>query len=202
MLSIHLLMENEEAMLPGMFESLRELDCVGEIIAVDTGSTDNSCRIAESAGALVLSTPLNHDFATARNVGLRYVGCPWVLQIDADERISLPLAVYLNEFASATRGCDGVWVYRENRIDGKLLGAGRGHEWHLRLFRRGRGFVGRIHESVRVPETRCLTAPKDCLLLHHKTSERQERQNMFYDEWPEQRRVRYAPGDHPTSRPR
>ena len=202
MLSIHLLMKNEEAMLPGLFESLRQLDCVGEIIAVDTGSNDNSMSVARDAGAMVVSTPLSHDFASARNAGLRFVRYPWVFQIDADERISLPLAVYLNKFASATRVCDAVWVYRENRIDGKLLGAGRGHEWHLRLFRRGNRFVGRIHEGVRVPETRCLTAPKSCLLLHHKTLERQERQNTFYDEWPEQRRVRYAPGDHPTSRPR
>jgi glycosyltransferase involved in cell wall biosynthesis len=56
-----------------------------ELIAVDTGSDDDSRAIAQSFGARVLSAPWKEDFSAARNVYLEQARCSWVLCLDADE---------------------------------------------------------------------------------------------------------------------
>lgn len=59
-----------------------------EIVVVDTGSRDDSPRIAAAHGAVVLHRPWDDDFAAARNASLAACGCRWVLCLDADEQLS------------------------------------------------------------------------------------------------------------------
>ena len=59
-----------------------------EVVIVDTGSTDGTVTAAEQAGATVVHHRWGDDFAAARNAGLDRVTAPWVLFLDADERIS------------------------------------------------------------------------------------------------------------------
>ncbi len=75
-------------MLEDCLRSVR--DCAGEIIVVDTGSTDATVSIAQRYGARVISFPWTNDFAEARNVALSQARYPWILSIDADERIMNP----------------------------------------------------------------------------------------------------------------
>ena len=72
-------------MLGGCLASLRGL--VDEVVVVDTGSVDDSPRIAASHGAKVIHHPWRNDFAEARNVSLDHTTGQWVLYIDADERV-------------------------------------------------------------------------------------------------------------------
>lgn len=60
---------------------------VDRIIVGDTGSTDDSARIARSFGAKVVRVPWDDDFAQARNAVLRHTKCDWVLVLDADEML-------------------------------------------------------------------------------------------------------------------
>ncbi len=60
---------------------------VNEIVAVDTGSQDDTVSVLESAGAKVLHQPWEEDFAKHRNFGLSHVESDWVLVLDADERL-------------------------------------------------------------------------------------------------------------------
>lgn len=95
--SVLILTFNEEQNLPQCIDSVRWAD---EILIVDSGSTDNTIAIAESMGAKVLTRAFD-NFANQRNFGLE-VGKPrnpWVLHLDADERVRPELATELQTIA-------------------------------------------------------------------------------------------------------
>jgi tetratricopeptide (TPR) repeat protein len=88
-LSLCMIVRDEAAMLPDFLASVHGL--WDELIAVDTGSTDETRALLEAAGARVLSRPWDHDFAAARNASLDPAGGQWILFLDADERPSASL---------------------------------------------------------------------------------------------------------------
>ncbi len=85
MLSAVLIVKNEERMLPRCLESLAGK--VDEIVIVDTGSTDGTLEIANSAD-VVSSYEWSDDFSAARNYAKGLASGDWVLSIDADEVLS------------------------------------------------------------------------------------------------------------------
>ncbi|MFO7652190.1 MAG: glycosyltransferase [Candidatus Krumholzibacteriia bacterium] len=76
---------DEEASIGTTIKSVLAL--VDEIVVVDTGSTDNTCIIAEGYGARVIEVPWQEDFAAARNAGLAEAASEWILVLDADEHL-------------------------------------------------------------------------------------------------------------------
>ncbi|MDH3892635.1 MAG: tetratricopeptide repeat protein [candidate division Zixibacteria bacterium] len=83
-ISACLMVKNEEELLPGCLESVR--DWVDEIIVVDTGSTDRTVEIADSYGAVIHHQAWEGDFSKHRNYTLELATSDWVFIIDADER--------------------------------------------------------------------------------------------------------------------
>jgi hypothetical protein len=59
-----------------------------EIVAADTGSTDDTVAILESLGARVVRTTWRDDFAAARNFALDEAKADWVFSLDADEWVA------------------------------------------------------------------------------------------------------------------
>lgn len=84
-LSLSMIVKNEEANLRDCFESVQ--DIVDEIILVDTGSTDNTLKIAEEFGAKIFHFEWINDFSAARNYALKQSTGNWILYLDADERL-------------------------------------------------------------------------------------------------------------------
>jgi tetratricopeptide (TPR) repeat protein len=80
-----IMVKNEEEMLPGCLDSLR--DWVDEIVIVDTGSTDRTVEIAHQYGAKVFHHPWQNSFSESRNHTLEHATSDWVFIIDADERL-------------------------------------------------------------------------------------------------------------------
>lgn len=58
-----------------------------DIVIVDTGSTDNTQKVAGSLGACVIPYIWQDSFADARNVYIDEAKGDWIISIDADERI-------------------------------------------------------------------------------------------------------------------
>ncbi|KAA3637006.1 MAG: tetratricopeptide repeat protein [Calditrichaeota bacterium] len=58
-----------------------------EIIIVDTGSKDNTVKIAESYGAKVYHQQWEGDFSKHRNYSIEQAKSDWIFIIDADERM-------------------------------------------------------------------------------------------------------------------
>jgi glycosyltransferase involved in cell wall biosynthesis len=84
-LSATLIVRDEERVLGPCLASLRSL--VDEIIVVDTGSSDRSAELAIEHGAKVFHFAWCDDFSAARNFAIEQASCPWLLYIDADERV-------------------------------------------------------------------------------------------------------------------
>lgn len=81
--SLCMIVKDEEACLQRCLKSVSEI--VDEIIIVDTGSTDNTIKIAKDFGAIVKTFKWNDDFAEARNFSLSFATKDWILVLDADE---------------------------------------------------------------------------------------------------------------------
>lgn len=154
-ISLCLIARNEEQLLPGCLDSVR--DAVDEIVIVDTGSTDGTRELARKAGAVVVSRPWDDDFSAPRNLALEVASGSWILQLDADERLYAGAGRALR--AAAGRGGFDVGFLRlhnatslDARSEEVVSGARRLGEPHLlpRLLRRTSDlrYEGVIHESV------------------------------------------------------
>lgn len=80
-----MIVKNEEDMLEACLRSVAELS--DELVITDTGSTDNTTKIAESFGAKLSRFEWTNDFAAARNFSLSQATGMWILLIDADETL-------------------------------------------------------------------------------------------------------------------
>src|SRR5438105_14691041 len=92
-LSVVIITHNEEANLPRTLESVRPLisDGQGEIIVVDSGSTDRTVEIAKSLGAKVFVEEWK-GYAAQKNSAIEKAEGDWILSLDADEEVGSSLA--------------------------------------------------------------------------------------------------------------
>jgi hypothetical protein len=91
---------DEERRLPACLQSL---DFCDEIVVVDGGSRDCTTEIARAAGALVVENPWP-GFAAQRNVALDHAQSDWILEIDADERVSPDLGAEIRRMLADPPG--------------------------------------------------------------------------------------------------
>ncbi|MFN8471826.1 MAG: glycosyltransferase [Anaerolineae bacterium] len=122
-------------------------------LVLDSGSDDGTPRIAREAGADVVVRPFR-NFADQRNAALALVRTPWVLFVDADERVTPSLADEVRRVTAESDGDGpvGYWIPRHNYIFGHLTrGGGWWPDYQLRLFRVGRAHYDperAVHELV------------------------------------------------------
>jgi glycosyltransferase involved in cell wall biosynthesis len=92
-LSVVLITYNEEANLGRTLESVRQLvsDGKGEIIVVDSGSTDRTVEIAKSFLAKVFVEAWK-GYAAQKNSAIEKGTGDWILSLDADEEIDASLS--------------------------------------------------------------------------------------------------------------
>ena len=137
-----------------------------EVLVVDGGSRDRTARIAEEAGARVVSRPFD-DFARQHEFARNEARGRYVLSLDADERASDDLARAARP--AIERGAAAYALPFKNHFRGVWLRHGGFHpDFHLRLFRRDscRYDLSRpVHEKLIVEGTveRLVDAP----VLHY-----------------------------------
>ena len=92
MLSVVLITYNEEANLARTLESVRPLACdgQGEIIIVDSGSTDQTVQSAKTLGAKSFIEAWR-GYAAQKNSAIEKATGEWVLSLDADEELDTEL---------------------------------------------------------------------------------------------------------------
>ena len=161
-LAVVVLTRDEERDLPECLASVAGL--AEDLLVLDSGSRDRTREIARAAGARVEVLPFQ-GYGSQREAALALVDRPWVLFLDADERLTAELR---GQIAGAIRGAsdriDGYWIPRRNRIRGlEMRGGGWWPDEQLRLLRRGRAHYrpGReVHETAEVDgEAGRLAAP-------------------------------------------
>jgi glycosyltransferase involved in cell wall biosynthesis len=134
-LSACVIARNEEQSLP---DCLASVAFCQEIVLVDSGSTDATVAIARAAGARVVEQPWL-GFAAQRNVALDHASGDWVLEIDADERVSPELREELERFlADPPAGVDlGGMPLREIFLGHALGPSAKYPKYRHQLLRRG-----------------------------------------------------------------
>jgi glycosyltransferase involved in cell wall biosynthesis len=92
-LSVVIITHNEEANIGRTLESVMPLvrDGKGEIIVVDSGSTDRTLEIAKSFGAKVFVEEWK-GYAAQKNSAIDKATGDWILSLDADEALGSGLA--------------------------------------------------------------------------------------------------------------
>lgn len=83
LLSVAMIVKDEEAHLPACLSSVRGL--WDELVIVDTGSKDRTVAIAEAEGARVFYQAWSGDFSHARNRSLMECKGRWIFWLDADD---------------------------------------------------------------------------------------------------------------------
>lgn len=149
-LSVVLAVYNEEKNLPECLSFVKGL--ADEIVIVDGGSKDRTVEIAKSFEAKVIKTDNPPIFHINKNKAIDAAGCDWVLQLDADERVSPKLAKEIKEVIGKG-GFDGYWIPRRNFFLGRFLKKGGQYpDYTLRLYRRGKGRLPAkdVHEQAEV----------------------------------------------------
>lgn len=140
-LSVVLITHNEEGNLPRTLQSVMPLvrDGRGEIIVVDSGSTDGTVEIAQSYGAKV-SVETWNGFAAQKNSAIGKASMDWVLQLDADEVLEPELAGEIEVALQSDSGVRGFWIPRKNFFLGRWIRHGGFYpDPKLRLVRHGAG---------------------------------------------------------------
>jgi glycosyltransferase involved in cell wall biosynthesis len=135
-LSVILITHNEEA---NVRECLASAGFARELVVVDSGSTDGTVALAREAGARVLVTPDWPGFGPQKNRALELATQPWVLSLDADERVSPALREEILAVLARGEGGPDAWsVPRRSSFCGQdMLHSGWYPDRVARLFRRG-----------------------------------------------------------------
>jgi glycosyltransferase involved in cell wall biosynthesis len=193
LLSVVIITFNEEANIGRTLASVQPLvaDGKGEIIVVDSGSSDRTVDIVRSLGAKVFVEDWK-GYAAQKNSAIDKAAADWILSLDADEEIDSDLLQELtghtdNKIPLSGPARDwcltmaesgpvemlegrpvGFLIQRKNHFLGRWIR--HGGFWpdpKLRLFRRGSGrFEGRaVHEDMRV-KGRTKLVPRGALLHH------------------------------------
>lgn len=160
MLTTIIIAKNEEQYLQNCLNSIKKIS--SQIIVVDNGSTDGTVEIAQSNNCLVISSQ-EPSFALRRELGLQKALHPWVLYIDADERLTPELETEINHIINL--GTTKFTNYIINRKDYYF-----GSQWPAfspvhRLFQKEHllGWQGIVHES---PKVNGQTATLQNYLIH------------------------------------
>lgn len=148
-LSALIVARNEAERLPDCLASLAFAD---EILVVLDRTTDASAEIARAAGARVLEGEWPMEGAR-RNAGIDACTGDWILEVDADERVSPDLAIAVRE-TIATSAHAWHQVPKDNYVGEKLIRYGWAGSFGTTstpsLFRRGakRWRMQRVHPGL------------------------------------------------------
>jgi glycosyltransferase involved in cell wall biosynthesis len=98
--SVVLATRNEEKNIGPCLESVRQL--ADEIIVVDEYSTDRTVELAEKYGAKVYKEPHHAIFHITKQKALEKAAGDWILQLDADERVTPELTEEIKKVMGMT----------------------------------------------------------------------------------------------------
>ncbi len=134
-ISACIIARDEERRLPDCLASVAFCD---QVVVVDSGSIDATLDVARAAGATVVEHPWR-GFGTQRNVAIDNATGDWILEVDADERVSDALRAEIQAFvAAAPPGVELAGLPIRDRFLGRSLGPSAKYpKYRHRLFRRG-----------------------------------------------------------------
>jgi len=158
MTSVLIPTKNEQQDLPGCLASVRWSD---DVHVYDSGSTDGTVALAKSTGASVTiranegdrrifgGNEAEHKNWALRNIPFR---CPWVLHLDADERITPELAASVRQAVANPGDNVAFRMQRRDFMGGTWLKHVQASSSYIRLFRPEKMRYDRLVNPVSIPD--------------------------------------------------
>jgi tetratricopeptide (TPR) repeat protein len=116
-ISLCMIVKNEEDWVAGAIHSV--ISIVDEVIIADTGSVDATLARIRPFNPVVINLRWTDHFGDARNATLARARQPWVLVLDADERIAAKDLPALVEAAKSD--FDGYHLIQRNYVNGNQV---------------------------------------------------------------------------------
>lgn len=165
------IVKNNAAELKISLGSLKKF--VDEIVVVDTGSTDDTVKVAKKFGAKIFYYDWNDDFSAPRNLALKKCSGDWIIFLDADEFFSAETAKNISFVVERAE------MFKQNAVQVFLINIDKdngnevqGTDYVVRIMknRPDLHYVGKIHEELRLGENilfGVVPCPKNLLTLFH-----------------------------------
>lgn len=179
LLSACMMVRNEEKNIERCLKSI--CGFVDEIVVVDTGSTDDTLKIAKRYDARIYHHPWEDDFSLHRNQSMSHARGKWVMIIDADEELVLEKGIAIKQMRDFFHRVDMKYPAAAMNVKDIQKGANVLQFSSTRFFRKGLvEYRGRVHNqpNLKVPGQAVL-----CTLanIHH----------YGYDLTPEQKEAKF-----------
>lgn len=143
--------KDEELHIRECIESARKI--ADEVLVADSGSTDATLKIVASMGGCRVIEREFVSYADFKNWAIPQCKHPWVLILDADERVTTELADEIKLLLANHPQDDAYWVRRDNYFLGhRIRYSGWRNSRVVRLIRRDacRYFPRPVHEAMNV----------------------------------------------------
>lgn len=166
-LSVVMIVKNEAHNLAISLPRLTDL--ADEIVILDSGSTDDSQKVAERFGAKWYVNTDWQGFGRQRQIAQTYATGDWILALDADEELTDTLKASILE-VKKTKPCDVVYGLKRldfifgKQIDNRFWGL----KSYWRLYPARFGFSDcLVHESLDIKHAKTVALKG---FLHHHTA--------------------------------
>lgn len=171
--SLAMIVRDEEANLTDCLNSVK--DEVDEIVIVDTGSTDQTPRIARQFTDKWYRYDWSGDFSAARNFAIDQCTGQWILCLDADEELDSRdggIRQLISNAADAELFCLPLFTCAATEYE--RFGV-------IRLFRNAAEyrFIGKIHEQIVITKAQ-VVAVADAPVIWHKVMPHRKRNKKRY----------------------
>jgi len=160
-LSVIVITKNEASNIAACLASV---SFAGEVIVVDSGSSDGTTVIAEQMGAHVTTTADWPGFGRQKNRALDLAVGDWILSIDADERVTSDVALEIQLAIESNTASIFDMPRRTSFCNQWIDHCGWSPDRVTRLFRRGSARFNDhlVHESLQA-----LVSNTQTVSLHH-----------------------------------
>ena len=147
-LSLCMIVKNEENTIERCLESVK--DIVDEMIIVDTGSTDDTIKVAEKYGAKIFFYKWNNSFSNARNYSLSKASKDWILIMDADDELKNEDKDKVIKLINCENNKFNAYFGETLSYSGDYAGDNISSNINIRFIKNGKGykFIGDIHEQI------------------------------------------------------
>ena len=141
-LSVAIATYNEENNIVACLKSVQNI--ADEIIIVDGTSQDKTVELAKSMGAKVQVVPNQKNFHLNKNLAIDSCSGAWILQLDADERLTTALASEISTIIKNDNSLafSAYYLKRRNYFLGRWMNKGGMYpDPVIRLFQKGKAHL-------------------------------------------------------------
>lgn len=168
---------NEEK---NILDVIKCLDFADEIIIVDSFSDDQTVTLAKKNPKVRVYQHKFEDFTKQRNLAISYASNDWILFLDADERLTVPLQKEIQNTINDSTAHDAYYFYRTFFFcNKKIRFSGTQNDKNFRLFRKSKAKyrkLKKVHETLDVNGTIGILKHK---ILHYSFSDYQSYKNKM-----------------------